>query len=380
MQDITLLNATYNDVPAVQLPKSGGGLASFTDVTDTTATASDVAQGKYFYDSAGVRTEGTASGGGGTWHKDDDKTHLYIDIPNSVLCDVNLSFTQTVSGGHTIDWGDNTTPTTPTSTSTSLISHTYAQAGEYEIVITNTSGYFSLGNTSTTKGYIFQETGGNTQHDRYYARPAMLKKMELGKGWDCSKSRQFSNCRQLTEVYVNKKPDQTSFGTYLFDQCRKLASITGINGWDASITSCGQNAFASCPFDVPYIPSNLTAIPNNYLTQSSTSYCASALKLDLTGVQTIGSSAFAFLALLSELDIPSSVTQIGASAFKACSGLQVIHLRRSTPPTLDNANAFSITSSSAHSCVMYVPSGKLNDYQTASNWSTFASYMQEEPS
>ena len=34
------------------------------DITDTTATASDVAQGKYFYTKAGVRTAGTASGGG----------------------------------------------------------------------------------------------------------------------------------------------------------------------------------------------------------------------------------------------------------------------------------------------------------------------------
>ena len=64
-QNITLMGATYSDVPAVTLPKSGGGTASFTDVTDTTATASDVANGKYFYTAAGVLTAGTSSGGGG---------------------------------------------------------------------------------------------------------------------------------------------------------------------------------------------------------------------------------------------------------------------------------------------------------------------------
>ena len=63
-QNITLLGASYSDVPAVTLPKTGGGTASFTDVTDTTATAADVASGKYFYTSSGVKTEGTASGGG----------------------------------------------------------------------------------------------------------------------------------------------------------------------------------------------------------------------------------------------------------------------------------------------------------------------------
>lgn len=64
-QNITLLGASYSAVPAVTLPKTGGGTATFTDVTDTTAAASDVASGKYFYTAAGVKTQGTASGGGG---------------------------------------------------------------------------------------------------------------------------------------------------------------------------------------------------------------------------------------------------------------------------------------------------------------------------
>ena len=65
-QNITIMGASYSAVPAVTLPKTGGGTASFTDVTDTTAAAADVATSKYFYTAAGVRTQGTASGGGGT--------------------------------------------------------------------------------------------------------------------------------------------------------------------------------------------------------------------------------------------------------------------------------------------------------------------------
>ena len=65
-RNIALLGATYSAVPAVKLPISGGGTATFTEVTDTTAEASDVASGKYFYTSAGVRTQGTNSGGGGS--------------------------------------------------------------------------------------------------------------------------------------------------------------------------------------------------------------------------------------------------------------------------------------------------------------------------
>ena len=68
-QNITLMGASYSDVPSVLLPKTGGGTASFVDVTDTSALASDVASGKLFYTASGIPTVGTASGGTSPWHK-----------------------------------------------------------------------------------------------------------------------------------------------------------------------------------------------------------------------------------------------------------------------------------------------------------------------
>ena len=56
----------WENVPYVTLPKTGGGVAKFTDVTDTTAAAADVDSSKYFYTAAGVRTKGTGSTGGTT--------------------------------------------------------------------------------------------------------------------------------------------------------------------------------------------------------------------------------------------------------------------------------------------------------------------------
>lgn len=81
-QNISLWGATYSDVPAVTLPKQYGGTATFTDVTDTTAAAGDVASGKYFYTAAGVKTAGTASGGGGVQY--DTKTATASNYPTSL--------------------------------------------------------------------------------------------------------------------------------------------------------------------------------------------------------------------------------------------------------------------------------------------------------
>lgn len=64
-QNVTIMGASYSNVPAVTLPKTGGGTARFDDASVTTATASDVAQGKVFLASDGTITTGTASGGGG---------------------------------------------------------------------------------------------------------------------------------------------------------------------------------------------------------------------------------------------------------------------------------------------------------------------------
>ena len=81
-QNISLLGADYSAVPSVLLPKTGGGTASFTDVTDTTAAAADVAAGKYFYTASGVRTLGTGSGGGGGGSLTQDENG-YLVVPTT---------------------------------------------------------------------------------------------------------------------------------------------------------------------------------------------------------------------------------------------------------------------------------------------------------
>lgn len=56
-KNVTIMNANYADVPAVELPlTSGSGYATFTDTTDATATAGDIASGKTAYVSGSLVT------------------------------------------------------------------------------------------------------------------------------------------------------------------------------------------------------------------------------------------------------------------------------------------------------------------------------------
>ena len=57
-QNISWLGATYSNVPAVTLPKQGGGTARFDDTTDADATASVINSGSSAYVN-GVKVNGS---------------------------------------------------------------------------------------------------------------------------------------------------------------------------------------------------------------------------------------------------------------------------------------------------------------------------------
>ena len=116
-QNITIMGASYPDVPAVTLPKTGGGTARFDDCSVVTAKASDVLSGKIIVDSSGNITPGTAALTVGTLRPDAElvKSFSYdkhivadesITIPAYTTDQTILKATSALSETYTISYTD----------------------------------------------------------------------------------------------------------------------------------------------------------------------------------------------------------------------------------------------------------------------------------
>ena len=64
-KNVIINGVTYNSVPQVQIPVSGGGTAIFYETSDATATAANILTGKSAYISGGS-TNGSMANNGST--------------------------------------------------------------------------------------------------------------------------------------------------------------------------------------------------------------------------------------------------------------------------------------------------------------------------
>ena len=321
---------------------------------------------------------------------DDGKTRLYITVPANTIPDrppprnqVPLRIKQTITNGVTIDWGDGTAPETLSGTGAVNTTHAYEKPGDYVISLYPIEGCsLELGSGST-----YQNVMGSSD-DIVYCN--MLKKAIVGKnvkiigknafyychslsslvipeGVTSFGDSSFSNCYSLTNLTIPNS--LTNFGSSTLEYCYSLASLT----IPKNIKTIPQRAFYYC-YSLEYvaIPDSVTSI-GNYAFQ----YCYSLTNITIPdNVTSIGSVAFGYCKSLASLTVPEKVTSIGTNAFYGCKGIKEYHFLSKTPPVLVGSNIFYDIKDD---CIIYVPKGSAEAYKTATNWTTVADHIQEEP-
>ena len=326
---------------------------------------------------------------GAIYTTNDGKTRIYITLGEGRTSPI---LGCCPNGTVTVDWGDGTTTDTLTGTSTSTIqytpTHNYTSPGNYVISLTVNGACGFLG-SSTTNDYCYLLKYSTTKdaRNRYYQNT--ITKIEFGDGVTSIGNNAFQYCYSLTSITI---PDSvTSIGSNAFQGCYSLTSLIIPDG----VTNIEQYAFSNCySLTSLIIPNSITSI-GKYILQNCYSLTSLTIPDGVTNIeQYVFQNCFSLTSLtipdsvtsivqyafyccysLTSLIIPDSVTSIGASAFSNCYGMAEYHLKSATPPTLSSSNAFNGIPSD---CIIYVPQGSLNAYQTATNWATYASHMQEE--
>lgn len=128
----------------------------------------------------------------------------------------------------------------------------------------------------------------------------------------------------------------TSIGDAAFFECRGLTNVTIPN----SVTSIGQGAFFGTGLTSITIPNSVTSISDE---------------------------AFFACRGLTNVTIPNSVARIGRYAFSSCENLSSITLLANRPPIIGDY-ILDMTPSLR----IKVPARSINEYKTASGWSSYA--------
>ena len=125
------------------------------------------------------------------------------------------------------------------------------------------------------------------------------------------------------------------------------------------VQKIGAYAFAECPeLTEVIIPTSITEIEDHAFES-----CSGLSKVIIPEtVTTIGSRAFAGCTSITSIDIPASITDFGIWAFLNCDNLKDVYLHISDPEAIGGW-AFSLDSEEYANRTLHVPAGCVNAYK-----------------
>lgn len=137
-----------------------------------------------------------------------------------------------------------------------------------------------------------------------------------------------------------------------------------------TVTLIGNGAFSAANIGTMILPRNVTRVSAFAFSDvRGVNGVAPVIKLN-EGLAVIGDSAFNNANIAGEMEIPSTVTEIGAYCFSYANITTVI-CKATTPPALRSEAFTSITAG----FTIKVPAASVAAYKAATNWSSYADYI-----
>ena len=202
-----------------------------------------------------------------------------------------------------------------------------------------------------------------------------LKTIDLAATTDIAIAEEaFKNCYKLENLAL---PSQLEYIPYMaIAECVKLQSIT----IPATVTEIEDRAFENCR-SIKSIIFEGTAPkqgPAHYAAASGSSLwrigswafynCHQLQNLTIPeGVTEIGDAAFYGCTYLEDMVLPSTIQEIGDNGFALCAKLKKIHVKATTPPTIQAKTFFDVN----RQIPVYVPDNAVESYKDDPYWQEF---------
>ncbi len=222
---------------------------------------------------------------GQSYISSDGLTHIYIKIEAPRL---SPTLSVQVNGQAELDWGDGSDPVDLTGNGVLSDTHTYSEAGEYDVTLEVISGSITIVGTQSAGSSLLSR--GLSSASNYVYQGAVT---DVAIGSQCMIGDwAFANCHSLRTV--NVPYGTVAIGNGAFYYCTGLKSIVLPSG----LMNLGTHAFLGC-FSLEHAVFG-------------------------PGIYAIGERAFYQCSSLAGMTMPETVTGVGDEAFYGCAAMKYV--------------------------------------------------------